>query len=67
MLKEIRIHGRGGQGNVTASEFMADAAFEDGLYLTIIDGVERRSLDEPVRLTEDSQLVFIRLTFLAGA
>lgn len=30
-MKEIRIHGRGGQGNVTASEFLAEAAFADGL------------------------------------
>jgi pyruvate ferredoxin oxidoreductase gamma subunit len=30
MLREIRIHGRGGQGNVTASELLAVAAFEDG-------------------------------------
>ena len=42
-------------------------ALEDGLYLVVIDEVERRSLDEPVRLTEESRLVFIRLTFLAGA
>ena len=32
LLKEIRIHGRGGQGNVTLSEFLAEAAFEGGLY-----------------------------------
>ncbi|MBI2251767.1 MAG: pyruvate ferredoxin oxidoreductase subunit gamma [Armatimonadetes bacterium] len=32
MLKEIRIHGRGGQGVVTAAELMAQAAFEDGKY-----------------------------------
>ena len=32
MIKSIRIHGRGGQGNVTASEFLAEAAFEDGLF-----------------------------------
>lgn len=32
MAKEIRIHGRGGQGNVTASEFLAEAAFAEGLY-----------------------------------
>jgi pyruvate ferredoxin oxidoreductase gamma subunit len=32
LIKEIRIHGRGGQGNVTASEFLAEAAFADGLY-----------------------------------
>lgn len=29
MLKEIRIHGRGGQGVVTAAELLARAAFED--------------------------------------
>ncbi|MFH1454230.1 MAG: pyruvate ferredoxin oxidoreductase subunit gamma [Armatimonadota bacterium] len=32
MLKEIRIHGRGGQGVVTAAELLAIAAFEDGKY-----------------------------------
>ena len=42
-------------------------AFEDGLYLVIVDEIERRSLDEQVHLTPDSQLVFIRLAFLAGA
>lgn len=30
MLKEIRIHGRGGQGAVTTSEILAIAAFNDG-------------------------------------
>lgn len=30
MLKEIRIHGRGGQGVVTTSEIIAIAAFNDG-------------------------------------
>jgi len=32
LIKEIRIHGRGGQGNVTAGEFLAEAAFIDGLF-----------------------------------
>lgn len=32
MIEEIRIHGRGGQGNVTASEFLAEAAFAEGYY-----------------------------------
>ena len=41
--------------------------FEDGLYLVIVDGVEQRSLDSQVYLTADSRLVFLRLTFLAGA
>ena len=42
-------------------------AFDDGLYLVILDGVEQRSLDRQVFLTPDSRLVFLRLTFLAGA
>jgi pyruvate ferredoxin oxidoreductase gamma subunit len=29
-MKEIRIHGRGGQGSVAAAEIMALAAFQDG-------------------------------------
>lgn len=42
-------------------------AFEDGLYLVILDGVEQRDLDAQVFPTPDSRLVFLRLTFLAGA
>jgi hypothetical protein len=42
-------------------------AFEDGLYLVLVDEQEYRSLDEPVRLTPNSRVVFLRLTFLAGA
>lgn len=42
-------------------------AFEDGLFLVIIDGVEYRQLDETVRLTPTSRLTFLRLTFVAGA
>jgi len=41
--------------------------FEDGLFLVIIDEVERRDLDEVIHLTPSSRLVFVRLTFLAGA
>lgn len=61
LLKEIRIHGRGGQGNVTASEFLAEAAFADGLYAQAFPmfGSERhgapvtayvRISDAPIRL-----------------
>ncbi len=32
MLKEIRIHGRGGQGSVVTAELFAIAAFEDGKF-----------------------------------
>lgn len=41
---EIRLHGRGGQGAVTASRIIAAAAFEDGRYSQAIPmyGTERR-------------------------
>lgn len=43
-MKEVRIHGRGGQGSVTAAELLAIAAFEDGKYSQAFPffGVERR-------------------------
>lgn len=41
--------------------------FEDGLYLVILDGHEQKTLDQQVYLTETSRMVFLRLTFLAGA
>ncbi len=42
-------------------------AFIDGLYLVVIDGLEYRDLDAIVHLEPDSRVVFLRLTFLAGA
>ena len=42
-------------------------AFEDGLYLVVIDGEEQRDLDAQVFLRPDSQVTFVRLVFLAGA
>ena len=41
---EIRFHGRGGQGSVTAAEILAKAAFKDGKYVQAFQffGVERR-------------------------
>ena len=42
-------------------------AFEDGIYLVLIDEVEHRDLDAQVYLKPDSRLTFIRLVFLAGA
>ncbi len=41
--------------------------FIDGLYLVIIDEVERKCLDETIRLSPTSHITFIRLVFLAGA
>jgi len=42
-------------------------AFEDGLYLVVIDGVEQRDLDAQVFVQPGSRITFIRLVFLAGA
>lgn len=43
-MKEIRIHGRGGQGSVTAAELIAQAAFYGGQFAQAFPnfGVERR-------------------------
>ncbi|MHC1566948.1 MAG: pyruvate ferredoxin oxidoreductase subunit gamma [Candidatus Syntropharchaeia archaeon] len=43
-MKEIRIHGRGGQGSVTAAELLAISAFRDGKYAQAFPtfGAERR-------------------------
>ncbi|HEY8468386.1 MAG TPA: hypothetical protein VIL18_02025, partial [Longimicrobiales bacterium] len=57
----------GGEVDEEAAVAAALAAFEDGLYLVILDGQEQKDLDQPVYPKEDSRLVFLRLTFLAGA
>ncbi|HJZ54347.1 MAG TPA: hypothetical protein VKE74_05290 [Gemmataceae bacterium] len=44
----------------------AITAFEDGLYLVVIDEVEQKELDKEVFLKPDSRVTFIRLTMLAG-
>ncbi|MBO7719505.1 MAG: pyruvate ferredoxin oxidoreductase subunit gamma [Methanosphaera sp.] len=57
---EIRFHGRGGQGAVTAAEILAKAVFEEGNYTQAFPsfGVERRGApvtaftrisDQPIR------------------
>jgi hypothetical protein len=53
---------------VNADEAVAAAltAFEDGLYLVILDGEEQRELDRQIFLQPDSHLVFVRLVMLAG-
>ncbi|MCX6669704.1 MAG: pyruvate ferredoxin oxidoreductase subunit gamma [Methanothrix sp.] len=60
-MKEIRLHGRGGQGSVTAAEIIAVAAFEDKRFSQAFPafGVERRGApvmafariaDQPIRI-----------------
>ena len=60
-MVEIRLHGRGGQGSVTAAELLAVAAFDDGREAQAFPafGVERRGApvtafcrisDQPIRV-----------------
>lgn len=44
MLKEVRIHGRGGQGAVTAAQLLAHAAYMEGKHVQAFPffGAERR-------------------------
>lgn len=60
IMIEIRFHGRGGQGVVTAAEILAKAAFEDGKYCQAFPffGAERKGApivafsrinDKPIR------------------
>ena len=49
MLKEIRIHGRGGQGSVTAAEVLAKAAFKDGLVSQALPAFGSERMGAPVR------------------
>ena len=51
---------------VDAATATAWQAFEDGLYLAFLDGVEKKELDVEVHPRPDSRLVFVRLALLAG-
>lgn len=57
-----------GQQAVDAEQAVGAAlqAFEDGLYLVVIDDVEQRQLEQEVFINADSRIVFIRLTMLSG-
>lgn len=49
MFKEIRFHGRGGQGSVTAAEVLAKAAFKDGLVSQAFPAFGSERMGAPVR------------------
>lgn len=53
---EVRIHGRGGQGAVTANEMLAEAVYHDGKYSQAIPmyGTERRGAPVTAFLRVDS-------------
>jgi pyruvate ferredoxin oxidoreductase gamma subunit len=48
-LKEIRLHGRGGQGVVTAAELVAHAAFADGKYAQAFPAFGSERMGAPVQ------------------
>ena len=41
-------------------------AFEDGIYLVLINDAEQRFLDAKILVEPDSRVTFLRLTLLAG-
>lgn len=59
---QIRIHGRGGQGVVTAAELIALAAFNDGLYAQAFPafGVERSGAPIQAFVRLDTQPIITR-------
>lgn len=46
-MKQIRMHGKGGQGIVTAGEILSNAYLNEGMYMAVMPsyGVERRGSD----------------------
>lgn len=48
-VKEVRIHGRGGQGVVTAAELLALAAFEDGKFVCAFPSFGSERMGAPVQ------------------
>jgi hypothetical protein len=65
---KIDMGGRDLEQHVDVDEAIGVAlqAFEDGLYLVIVDGEEKRSLDAQVYIQPDSTVAFVRLVMLAG-
>jgi pyruvate ferredoxin oxidoreductase gamma subunit len=61
-VRELRIHGRGGQGSVTAAELIAVAAFEGGVYAQAFPafGVERRGAPVQAFVRFDNKKIRLR-------
>jgi len=61
-MLEIRIHGRGGQGSVTAAELIAQAAFYDGKFSQAFPnfGVERRGAPVTAYARIDDKFIRLR-------
>ena len=48
IICQLRLHGRGGQGTVTAAELLSVAAFEDGLYAQAFPNFGSERMGAPV-------------------
>jgi 2-oxoacid:acceptor oxidoreductase gamma subunit (pyruvate/2-ketoisovalerate family) len=61
-MRELRIHGRGGQGAVIASKLLADALFREGFWVQSFPafGVERRGAPVTAFLRIDDAPIRIR-------
>ncbi len=61
-MRELRIHGRGGQGSVTAAELIAVAAFEGGISTQAFPafGVERRGAPVQAFVRFDNKKIRLR-------
>lgn len=57
---------RGPRANPDAAVGVALQAFEDGVYLVLVDGEQERDLDAQVFISEHSTLTFVRLVALSG-
>ena len=59
---EIRIHGRGGQGGVIASQILAEAAFREGMHVQAFPtfGSERRGAPVTAFLRLDQHPIMVR-------
>ena len=59
---EVRFHGRGGQGAVIASKILAQAVFEDGMFVQAFPsfGVERRGAPVAAFLRVDKGRINLR-------
>jgi hypothetical protein len=57
---------RGPRPDPDAAVGVALQAFEDGIYLVLIDGEQQRDLDAQVLVSEETTLTFLRLVALAG-
>ncbi len=61
-MTEIRLHGRGGQGTVTAAELIAEAAFYDGKFAQAFPsfGIERRGAPVEAFVRISDQPILLR-------